>query len=72
VIEDPLPLFQGEDWVLKKRRLAWLYRTELLHEWGKLTEALAWACLEVEMDLQNVAALVVKERHNREAGSEAQ
>ena len=26
VIEDPLPLFQGEDWVLKERRLAWLYR----------------------------------------------
>ena len=68
VIEDPLPLFQGEDWVLKERRLAWLYRIELLREWGKLTEALAWACLEVEMDPQNVAALAVKERLKREAG----
>lgn len=56
VIEDPLPLFQGEDWVLKERRLAWLHRIELLREWGKLTEVLAWACLEVEMDPQNVAA----------------
>jgi hypothetical protein len=28
VIEDPLPLFQGEDWVLKERRLAWLYRVK--------------------------------------------
>jgi SpoVK/Ycf46/Vps4 family AAA+-type ATPase len=68
VIEDPLPLFQGEDWVLKERRLAWLYRIELLREWGKLTEALAWACLEVEMDPQNVAAIAVKERLKREAG----
>src|SRR2546426_7624225 len=61
VIEDSLPLFQGEDWVLKERRLACLYRIELLREWGKLTEALAWAWLEVKMDTQNVAAIVVKE-----------
>ena len=32
VIGDPLPLFQGEDWVIKERRLAWLYRIELLRE----------------------------------------
>ena len=41
LIEDPLPLFQGEDWVIEERRLAWLYRTELLREWGRMTEALA-------------------------------
>src|SRR6266566_6916528 len=68
VIEDSLPLFQGEDWVLKERRLAWLYRIEFLREWGKLTEAPAWACLEVEMDPQSVAAIAVKERLKREAG----
>ena len=68
VIEDPLPLFQGEDWVLKERRLAWLYRIELLREWGKVTEALAWACLEVEMSPNNVAAVAIKERLKREAG----
>jgi hypothetical protein len=42
VVEDPLPLFQGEDWLIKERRLAWLSRIELLRDWGKLTEALAW------------------------------
>ena len=61
VIEDPLPLFQGEDRVLQERRLAWLCRIELLREWGELTEALAWACLEVQKYPQNVAAIAVRE-----------
>jgi ATP-dependent 26S proteasome regulatory subunit len=68
VIEDPLGLFQGEAWVLEERRLAWLYRIELLREWGKQAEALAWACLEVEMNPDNVAAIALKERLKREAG----
>jgi hypothetical protein len=34
-----------------------LYRIELLREWGKVTEALVWACLEVEMSPNNVAAI---------------
>src|ERR1035438_6653223 len=68
VIEDPLPLFQGEAWVIEERRLAWLYRIELLREWGRLTEALAWACLEVEISPDNVAAVALKERLKREAG----
>ena len=41
VIEDPLPLFQGEAWVTEERRLAWLYRIDLLCERERLTEALA-------------------------------
>jgi tetratricopeptide (TPR) repeat protein len=68
VIEDPLPLFQGEAWVIEERRLTWLYRIELLREWGRLTEALAWACLEVELNPDNVAAIALKERLKREAG----
>jgi transitional endoplasmic reticulum ATPase len=68
VIEDPLPLFQGEAWVIEERRLAWLYRIDLLREWGRLTEALAWACLEVEINPDNVAAIALKERLKREAG----
>ena len=43
---------------------AWLYRTELLRKWGKLTEALAWVCLEVELNPDNVAAVALKERLN--------
>ena len=68
LIEDPLPLFQGEAWVTEERRLAWLYRIDLLRERDRMTEALAWACLEVEMNPDNVAAVALKERLKREAG----
>jgi SpoVK/Ycf46/Vps4 family AAA+-type ATPase len=68
VIEDPLPLFQGEDWVIEERRLAWLYRINLLRERNHITEALAWACLEAELNPENVAAVALKERLKREAG----
>lgn len=67
-IEDPLPLFQSQQWVIEEHRLAWLYRIKLLREWGRLTEALAWACLEVEMNPTNVAAIALRERLKREAG----
>lgn len=68
VIEDPMPLFQGQAWVLEDRRLVWHYRIDLLREWGRHTEALAWACLEAEMNPENVTALALKERLKREAG----
>lgn len=68
LIESTLPLFECEPWVLEERRLAWLYRIELLREMGCQAEALAWVCLEVEMNPDNVAALALKERLKREAG----
>jgi Cdc6-like AAA superfamily ATPase len=68
VIEDPMPLFQGEDWVMEERRLAWIYRIHLLRERDQMTQALAWACLEVELNPDNVAAVALKERLKREAG----
>jgi|ERR1043166_498929 hypothetical protein len=68
MIEDSMPLFQGEAWVMEERRLAWLYRIDLLREWGRLTEALAWACLEAETNSDNVAAVALRERLKREAG----
>ena len=39
VIEDPLPLFQGEAWVNQERRLAWLYRINLLRERDRVVGA---------------------------------
>ncbi len=66
-IEEPLPLFQDQGWVLEERRLAWLYRIDLLREWGRATEALAWACLEVEMNPENVSAQALKARLKQEA-----
>jgi len=67
-IEHPLPLFNGEAWVAEERRLAWLYRIDLLRELNRVTEALAWACLAAEMDPDNVAAVALKQRLKREAG----
>ena len=64
-IEDTVPLFGSEPWVLEERHLAWLYRIELLREWGKVTEALAWACLEVELNPKNVPAIAMKEKLKR-------
>ena len=61
VIEYDMPLFAGDLAVLEDRRLAWLYRIALLREWGKTYEALAWACLECELNPGNVAALALKE-----------
>ncbi len=68
VIEDTVPLFAGEDWVIEERRLAWMYRITLLRELDRMTEALAWACLEVEMNPDNVAAQALKARLKRDAG----
>ncbi len=43
-------------------RLAWLCRIDLLREWSRLSEALAWTCLECEMNPNNVAAQALKEQ----------
>ncbi len=67
-LENTLPLFQGQAWLIEERRLAWLYRIDILREAGHLTEALAWACLEVEITPDNIAAVAMKERLKKEAG----
>lgn len=61
VIEYHMPLFGDDPTLQEDRRLAWLYRIDLLREWGRISEALAWTCLECEMNPKNVAALVLKE-----------
>jgi hypothetical protein len=62
VIED-LPLFRKNDpSIVEERRLGWLYRIDLLIEWGRTAEALAWTCLECDLNPGNVAALAMKER----------
>jgi SpoVK/Ycf46/Vps4 family AAA+-type ATPase len=62
VIERDLPLFGCDPEVQEDRRLAWLFRIDLLREWGRLSEALAWTCFECEMNPDNVAAHALKER----------
>jgi transitional endoplasmic reticulum ATPase len=65
VIENDLPLFDADSEIAADRRVAWLCRIDLLREAGRLTEALAWACLECELHPDNVAALAVKEELKR-------
>ena len=61
IIEHDMPLFHQLPEVLEDRRLAWLYRIDLLRDWGKLSEALAWTCLECELNPNNLAAQALKE-----------
>ena len=61
-IEFDMPLFKDDPAIQEDRRFAWLYRIELLREWGRLPEALAWTCLECELNPGNIAAQALKER----------
>jgi len=57
-----LPLFPDDEEVMKQRRIAWLTRIDLLRQWGKYPEALAWICLECELNPGNVEAQALKRR----------
>ena len=61
VIESDLPLLDAELEIAWERRLAWLCRIDLLREVGRLTEALAWACLECDLHPDNVAAVAIRQ-----------
>jgi len=61
VVEYDMPLFEHDSTYQETRRIAWLYRIDLLRDLGRLSEALAWTCLECEMNPQNLAAQVLKE-----------
>ena len=63
IIENSLPLFQGVDSSInEERRWAWLYRIHLLRGMGSYSEALAWVCLECEINPNNVEAQALKEQ----------
>jgi AAA+ superfamily predicted ATPase len=63
IIENSLPLFQDIDSTInEERRFAWLYRIHLLRENGRYSEALAWVCLECEINPNNVEAQALKEQ----------
>jgi transitional endoplasmic reticulum ATPase len=72
IINDNQPsLFDGLSWLTAQRRVAWLYRIDLLRGLGRLHEALAWVCLECELQPENVAAKALKERLKRQLRPEA-
>jgi len=61
VVEDDMPLFPDDPNILEGRRLAWLYRIDILRDLGRLSQALAWTCLECEINPQNHAAQALKD-----------
>lgn len=66
IINDNQPsLFEGYSWLTTQRRVAWLYRIDLLRGLGRLHEALAWVCLECELQPANIAAKALRERLKR-------
>lgn len=62
IIGSFLPLFPDDKQVLKDRRIAWLTRIDLLRQMGKAPEALAWICLECELNPDNIEAQALKRR----------
>jgi SpoVK/Ycf46/Vps4 family AAA+-type ATPase len=65
VINSFMPLFPDDEEIKINRRLAWLMRINLLQEWDRSAEALAWICLECELDPSNFEAFALKDRFLR-------
>lgn len=65
-IESVLPLFQNNSEILEERRIALLLRTELLKKWNRKIEALAWICLECELNPDHKKAQIYKEQLKQE------
>ena len=65
LIERDYPLFREAWGTLTERRMIWLCRIDLLRERGRIAEALAWTCLECEMNPDDIAAQALKERLKR-------
>lgn len=62
IIGSFLPLFPDDKEVMQTRRLAWMTRIDILREWGKDPEALAWICLECELNQDNIEAQALRRR----------
>ena len=52
----------------ERRRLALLYKVDLLSSVGRIREALAWTCLECELYSDNVVAHAIKEQLKKRLG----
>lgn len=63
-----MPLFISPEDQESRRRLAWIYKIDLLRTRGQSLEALAWVCLECELSPTNIPAAALKERIKREIG----
>lgn len=59
-------LFHFDSSFQESRRLGLLLRIDLLREWNRISEALAWTCLECEINPTNVTAQALKEQLKRQ------
>lgn len=65
IILDDYGLFRRDQGVLHDRQAAIQFKIDLLLEWGRYSEALAWLCLETEVNPENVLAEAMKQRLKR-------
>jgi transitional endoplasmic reticulum ATPase len=63
-----LSLFESKSELDARRRMAWLYKINLLRSVGRSREALAWACLESELNPDNVDAHAMKQQLKKRLG----
>ena len=62
LIQDDGGMFMNDPAIQEFRNLSLLFRIDLLIEWERYAEALAWLCLETELNPTNVGALAMKEQ----------
>src|SRR5215475_10644567 len=55
-------LFRKDERVLQARQSAIQFKIDLLLEWDRHSEALAWLCLETQINPTNVFAQAMKQR----------
>jgi transitional endoplasmic reticulum ATPase len=55
-------LFADDPREMEYRRKLWMVRIQLLREWKMFSEALAWICLECDVNPSNAAARALKEQ----------
>ncbi len=58
-------IFGADSQILNDRQAALQFKIDLLLEWNRYSEALAWLCLETEINPNNVYAQALKERLKR-------
>jgi len=62
IIGSDYGLFRQDPIILEERQAALHFKSDLLLEWNRPNEALAWLCLETEINPDNVLAQAMKEQ----------
>jgi transitional endoplasmic reticulum ATPase len=65
IIGSDYGLFREDAEILQDRQAALHFKIDLLLEWNRHSEALAWLCLETEINPDNVLAQAMKQRLKR-------